>query len=296
MKFKVFALSLIAAICFTASAQSSVQPFLQPNVSYAPQAFTASGQTGAAQILAGKAFGTIEAYSSLPVTLASASIASGTASYVVNITNCALTSNVATLTAANLYAGSETGVVIAGLTGVCAPLNGTITVASATTSLFTASVVHANITSTANIGTATLTGATISAVATAASVVTATETNQFTTGEVVTIAGMPTAQGVYNGSYVVATASSPSFTAPIFTVTFAANGSNDGGLHWYPLNLATLILPGTKALTESPVTNTIYAVNLSGLTNLEFVTSGPFAGGNGTVVLKLSAGSFPGVL
>jgi hypothetical protein len=215
---------------------------------------------------------------------------------VITITSVAQTTTTVTITAANKLAGSETGVVISGLTGALAGYNGTVTVTGANASTFTYTTGSNSLSPTPGTGTATLTSATISAVATAASVVTATATNQFTTGEVVTIAGMPTAQGVYNGSYVVATASSPSFTAPIFTVTFAAYGSNDGGSHWYPLNLATLIAPGTKALTESPVTNTIYAVNLSGLTNLEFITSGPFAGGNGTVFLKLSAGSFPGVL
>jgi len=295
MKFRNAIIPFLAAIlCAPLLAQSSTQTFLQPNVSYPAQPFTASGQTGTAMVLAGKAFGTIEAYSS--ATVGSASITSGTASYVVNITNCSLTSNVGTLTAPNLYAGTETGVVIAGLTGVCAPLNGTVTVTSATTSTFTVALTHANIASTPNTGTATLTSGTFSAVATTSSVVTGTVSNQFTAGELITVVAMPTAQDAYNGTYIVATASGSSFTAPIFTATFAAYGSNDGGVNFFPLNMAVLTVPGTKATTESPVANAIYGINLSGLTNLEFITSGNFAGGNNTVYLKLTAGSVPGVI
>ena len=72
----------------------------------------------------------------------------------VGITNTALTSNVATITAANAFTVGET-VAIAGTANGSGALNGMVTVISANSTFFTFALAHADILSAADTGTAT---------------------------------------------------------------------------------------------------------------------------------------------
>jgi hypothetical protein len=87
---------------------------------------------------------------------AAPTVADNSAAPVATITNVALTSNVVTITAANVFQVGDT-VKLAGLTTATFLNNQTVTVASASGSQFTAPFTHANYTSAADTGTATRT-------------------------------------------------------------------------------------------------------------------------------------------
>lgn len=72
------------------------------------------------------------------------------------------------------------------------------------------------------------------------------------------------------------------------TATFAVNGSSDGGKTFYPLNISTINAPATTATTETVTTAGAYQVNLSGITDIEFVTSGTFTATNISLTLTAS--------
>jgi hypothetical protein len=152
----------------------------------------------------------------LPINLTSAATASGTAAYTSGvISSITATTTVVTVTAANKFAGTETGVVIAGLTGALAVYNGTRTLTSASATQFTFALSGTALAATASTtGTATLTSATISNVAVVANTLTVTVVNAFTVGEVVVLANLPTAQASLNGgSVTILTVSGTQFTA-----------------------------------------------------------------------------------
>lgn len=72
------------------------------------------------------------------------------------------------------------------------------------------------------------------------------------------------------------------------TATFAVNGSSDGGKTFYALNISAINAPGTTATTETVTTAGVYQVNLSGITDVEFVTSGTFTATNISITLTAS--------
>lgn len=73
----------------------------------------------------------------------------------------------------------------------------------------------------------------------------------------------------------------------ITTVTFAIQGSNDGGVNWFALPTAVITAPGTLAATQTATAAAMYRVNLAALTNVRFVTSGTFTGTG--VFIKITA-------
>jgi hypothetical protein len=82
------------------------------------------------------------------------------------------------------------------------------------------------------------------------------------------------------------------------TVTFNVQGSIDGGATYFTIPFAVATGYTTRPLTtESTATataSTLYAINLAGLTNIKFVTSGTFTATN--VTISLTATSNVGVL
>lgn len=76
------------------------------------------------------------------------------------------------------------------------------------------------------------------------------------------------------------------------TVTFAVQGSADGGNTYWPLAISNVASPTT--LPASSVTTTasgLYQVNLSGLTHVKFVVSGTFTATAVNLVLSASNGA-----
>lgn len=76
------------------------------------------------------------------------------------------------------------------------------------------------------------------------------------------------------------------------TVTFAVQGSMDGGATWFSLPTATYpttAAPSTLAVTQTATATTQYVVNLAGITNVRFVTSGTFTATSVTLQLTASA-------
>jgi hypothetical protein len=82
------------------------------------------------------------------------------------------------------------------------------------------------------------------------------------------------------------------------TVTLGVQGSIDGGVTYFAIPFAAATgytsLPVTTAATATATTSALYAVNLAGLTNVRFVTSGTFTATNVTV--SLTATSNKGIL
>ncbi len=82
------------------------------------------------------------------------------------------------------------------------------------------------------------------------------------------------------------------------TVTWAIQGSIDGGVTWQALPVAafpTTALPSTLAASETTTaTGTFYLVNVAGFTNYRFVTSGTFTATS--VGFKLTASQYKGLL
>jgi hypothetical protein len=72
------------------------------------------------------------------------------------------------------------------------------------------------------------------------------------------------------------------------TATFAVKGSSDGGVTFYSINISALNSPATTATTETVTTAGVYQVNLTGLTDVEFVTSGTFTATNISLILTAS--------
>jgi hypothetical protein len=85
------------------------------------------------------------------------------------------------------------------------------------------------------------------------------------------------------------------YGASFTTLTWEIDGSNDGGSHWFALNTCVITTPGTKATTQTTTSNSLYGVNLAGLTNFRIVTSGTFTA-TGSVYIKVTAGSTTGVI
>jgi hypothetical protein len=77
------------------------------------------------------------------------------------------------------------------------------------------------------------------------------------------------------------------------TVTWAIKGSIDGGVTFFSLPTAaiptTTVPITTTAVTQTTTASALYVVNLSGMTNVEFVTSGTFTATS--VAIKLTASS-----
>jgi hypothetical protein len=60
------------------------------------------------------------------------------------------------------------------------------------------------------------------------------------------------------------------------TVTFGILGSADNGVTYFPLNIWSVLTPGTAATTATATAAGLYQFSLAGITNIEFVTSGTF--------------------
>lgn len=85
------------------------------------------------------------------------------------------------------------------------------------------------------------------------------------------------------------------YGSALTTITWAIQGSNDGGATWYALNTAAITAPGTLATTETTTsTPSAYLVNLAGITNVRFVTSGTFTATG--AFIKLTASGNKGLL
>lgn len=69
------------------------------------------------------------------------------------------------------------------------------------------------------------------------------------------------------------------------TATLTVLGSSDGGNSYYALNISPINAPQTVATTVVITTPGIYQVNLSGLTNVKFQTSGTFTATSISIVL-----------
>src|SRR6201986_94408 len=74
------------------------------------------------------------------------------------------------------------------------------------------------------------------------------------------------------------------------TATFAVLGSSDGGTTYSPLAVSAVGSPSTTATTTTVTANGLYQVNLAGITNVEFQTSGTFTATS--VSLLLTASTF----
>lgn len=72
------------------------------------------------------------------------------------------------------------------------------------------------------------------------------------------------------------------------TATFGVLGSSDGGVTYYAIALNTYADPTTLATTFTATTNGLYQVNLTGLTHIEFVTSGTFTATSISLLLTAS--------
>lgn len=83
-------------------------------------------------------------------------------------------------------------------------------------------------------------------------------------------------------------------TGTITTVTWAVQGTTDG-VHFFAIPTALVSAPGTLAQTETTTTNTLYVVNVAGLTGIRFVTSGTFTA-TGAVAFKFTATANRGLL
>lgn len=86
------------------------------------------------------------------------------------------------------------------------------------------------------------------------------------------------------------------------TVTWAINGSVDGGTTWFALGTSqytfssgsmTVPIASIKS-SQTTTASSLYIVNLAGLTNVQFVTSGTFTATS--VAIKLVASSNHGLL
>lgn len=74
------------------------------------------------------------------------------------------------------------------------------------------------------------------------------------------------------------------------TATFAVLGSSDGGTTYSALATSAVGSPSTTATSTTVTANGLYQVNLAGITNVEFQTSGTFTATN--LSLLLTASSF----
>lgn len=83
----------------------------------------------------------------------------------------------------------------------------------------------------------------------------------------------------------------------VTTATFEFEGSNDGGLTYFPIPYSTgaytsnvLSVVTGATITQSAATPVMYWVNLAGLTNFEIVSSSTFTSANGTSTTPLTIG------
>jgi hypothetical protein len=77
------------------------------------------------------------------------------------------------------------------------------------------------------------------------------------------------------------------------TVTFAVMGSADNGLSFFQLPISTVASPGsTPTSTVTATANGLYQVNLAGITQVQFVTSGTFTATSVSLVLSASPVGF----
>jgi hypothetical protein len=175
------------------------------------------------------------------------------------ITNFALTSNVATVTAANNYTAGDV-VVFAGLT-TNPTLNGASCIvlsASLSSSSFGCNYTHANITSATETGTALLAnytqlGAITNIAETSGNVVTLTVSNNYATGETIHFSGLTTGTWLNGQSASITTASSTSiiFTDPTSHGTQASAAETGITQYNYPAET----INGNSSLTVAAGTS-----------------------------------------
>jgi hypothetical protein len=103
------------------------------------------------------------------------------------------------------------------------------------------------------------------------------------TSAVITLGSVPSGAG---GSYALGNVSVTG--VGLTTVTFAVMGSSDGGNTYYALNVNAINAPATSGTPTTATTGGVYQVNLSGITNVEFVTSGTFTATSVSIVLTAS--------
>lgn len=105
------------------------------------------------------------------------------------------------------------------------------------------------------------------------------------TAQTSTVTHLGQTPGGNGGSYSVGTITVKGTS--LTTATFAVNGSSDGGVTFFPLNISSINAPGTTTTTQTVTANGIYQVNLSGITDVEYITSGTFTGTS--IALTLTA-------
>lgn len=103
------------------------------------------------------------------------------------------------------------------------------------------------------------------------------------TGAVITLGQSPSGNGGSNsvGNITVT-------GTALSTVTFAILGSSDGGNTFTALPINAIATPGTTATTQTTTTGGIYQVNLAGITQVEFQTSGTFTATSVNLTLTTS--------
>ena len=111
--------------------------------------------------------------------------------------------------------------------------------------------------------------------------ITFTATGQ--TSSVITFGNNPSGNG---GSYAVGNVSVTG--TALTTATFSVLGSTDGGVTYNALNVSPINSPSTVATTTTVTVAGVYQVNLGGITNVKFSTSGTFTATSISIVLTAS--------
>jgi hypothetical protein len=103
------------------------------------------------------------------------------------------------------------------------------------------------------------------------------------TGTVITLGQSPSGNGGSNsvGNITVSGSS-------LSTATFTVLGSSDGGNTYTALNVNLITTPATVATTTTVTAGGVYQVNLAGITQIEFQTSGTFTATSLTLTLTTS--------
>jgi hypothetical protein len=103
------------------------------------------------------------------------------------------------------------------------------------------------------------------------------------TGTVITLGQSPSGNGGSNsvGNITVSGSS-------LSTATFTVLGSSDGGNTYTALNVNLITTPATVATTTTVTAGGVYQVNLAGITQVEFQTSGTFTATSLTLTLTTS--------
>lgn len=103
------------------------------------------------------------------------------------------------------------------------------------------------------------------------------------TGAVITLGQSPSGNGGSNSvGNVTVTGTALS------TVTFSVLGSADGGNTFTALPINAIATPGTTATTATATSGGVYQVNLAGITQIEFQTSGTFTATSVNLILTTS--------